>query len=134
MMEVSDLDYSRHCCGLKLPPGRVVASPLARSTAAAQGIDLSTVAGTGPNRRIIAADVQEAKASAPSAPAVSSTPTQLATSSSSTTGYTDIPNSGVRQVRHPPFWQRFPKLGPDYSEAIVGIEANGATLLLECRY
>lgn len=39
--------------------GRVFASPLARSLATGMGIDISTVRGTGPGGRVIAADVRE---------------------------------------------------------------------------
>lgn len=39
---------------------RVLASPLARMTAASAGVGLSQVAGTGPGGRVIAADVEEA--------------------------------------------------------------------------
>jgi pyruvate dehydrogenase E2 component (dihydrolipoamide acetyltransferase) len=52
---------------------RVKASPLARKTASALGVDLSGVKGTGPGGRIIAADVSEAKRTgAPTAPAAAS--------------------------------------------------------------
>lgn len=40
--------------------GRVFASPLAKKLAEEKGIDLSLVSGTGPNDRIIKADVEEA--------------------------------------------------------------------------
>ncbi|GGB69362.1 pyruvate dehydrogenase complex dihydrolipoamide acetyltransferase [Blastomonas aquatica] len=58
---------------------RVKASPLAKRIAAAKGIDLATIKGTGPGGRIVKADVEdakpgEAKAAAPapaSAPAAS---------------------------------------------------------------
>ncbi|WP_188055868.1 pyruvate dehydrogenase complex dihydrolipoamide acetyltransferase [Sphingosinithalassobacter sp. CS137] len=40
---------------------RVKASPLARRIAAEKGIELSAVAGTGPNGRIVKADVEDAK-------------------------------------------------------------------------
>ena len=54
---------------------RLIASPLAKRIAADKGIDLSGVTGSGPNGRIIRADVEGAKAapapaSAPAAPAV----------------------------------------------------------------
>ncbi|CAH0496693.1 pyruvate dehydrogenase complex dihydrolipoamide acetyltransferase [Novosphingobium sp. CECT 9465] len=54
---------------------RLIASPLAKRIAAEKGIDLSGVTGSGPNGRIIRADVEGAKAapapaSAPAAPAV----------------------------------------------------------------
>ncbi len=43
--------------------GRVKASPLAKRVAAADGIDLSSVVGTGPNGRVVRADVENAKRS-----------------------------------------------------------------------
>ena len=51
--------------------GRVKASPLARRIARERGIDLSSVAGTGPEGRIVAEDVERAEAGAapPLAPA-----------------------------------------------------------------
>jgi len=56
--------------------GRVVASPLAKKMATEMGVDISTVAGSGPGGRITAGDVQKAasggapakKAAAPSKP------------------------------------------------------------------
>ncbi|MCB1353751.1 MAG: pyruvate dehydrogenase complex dihydrolipoamide acetyltransferase [Rhodobacteraceae bacterium] len=54
--------------------GRIFASPLARRIAAEKGLDLAKVKGTGPNGRIVKADVENAKpeAAAPaSAPAAS---------------------------------------------------------------
>jgi pyruvate dehydrogenase E2 component (dihydrolipoamide acetyltransferase) len=51
--------------------GRVKASPLARRIARERGIDLQNVAGTGPEGRVVAEDVERAAATgAPSAPAV----------------------------------------------------------------
>jgi pyruvate dehydrogenase E2 component (dihydrolipoamide acetyltransferase) len=47
---------------------RVVASPLARRIAAERGVDLTGVTGTGPNGRIVRADVQNAKPGAAPAP------------------------------------------------------------------
>lgn len=44
---------------------RIFASPLARSLAAAKGIDLSQLAGTGPNGRIVASDLDGATQSLP---------------------------------------------------------------------
>ena len=40
---------------------RIMASPLAKRIAAAKGIDLSTIKGTGPGGRIVKADVEDAK-------------------------------------------------------------------------
>jgi pyruvate dehydrogenase E2 component (dihydrolipoamide acetyltransferase) len=45
--------------------GRVFASPLARRLADQAGIDLSGVAGSGPNGRIVKADVEAAKTTGP---------------------------------------------------------------------
>lgn len=45
------------------PGTRVLASPLARVTAATAGVKLSQVPGTGPGGRVLAADVEEALAS-----------------------------------------------------------------------
>jgi pyruvate dehydrogenase E2 component (dihydrolipoamide acetyltransferase) len=47
--------------------GRVIASPIAKRIAAEKGIDLKTVSGTGPNNRVVKADVLAAQpaASAP---------------------------------------------------------------------
>src|SRR5689334_22577958 len=46
------------------PGARVFASPLARRIAADKGIDLAGVTGTGPNGRIVKADIEGAKAGA----------------------------------------------------------------------
>jgi pyruvate dehydrogenase E2 component (dihydrolipoamide acetyltransferase) len=48
---------------------RIVASPLAKRIAEQKGIDLSGVSGSGPNGRIVKADVEGAKAGAPAAAA-----------------------------------------------------------------
>ena len=63
---------------------RVFASPLARRVAADYGLDLTKVAGSGPNGRIVRADVEKAKsqgtaaagASAPAAARASAAPAQ----------------------------------------------------------
>lgn len=44
--------------------GRVIASPVAKKTAAEKGIDLKTLKGSGPNNRIVKADVENYKPSA----------------------------------------------------------------------
>ncbi|CAA9410014.1 MAG: Dihydrolipoamide acetyltransferase component of pyruvate dehydrogenase complex [uncultured Rubellimicrobium sp.] len=49
--------------------GRVFASPLARRIAEAKGLDLSAVTGTGPNGRIVKADVEKAQPGQTAAPA-----------------------------------------------------------------
>ena len=54
--------------------GRVKASPLARRLAEAQGIDLVGVAGSGPNGRVVKADLEGAKPGAAAAPAAAAQP------------------------------------------------------------
>jgi len=53
---------------------RVLASPLARRIAKDKGLDLSTVAGSGPHGRIVKADVEGASAAPKAAPAPAATP------------------------------------------------------------
>lgn len=48
---------------------RIKASPLAKRIAAAKGIDLATIKGTGPGGRIVKADVEDAKPGQAAAPA-----------------------------------------------------------------
>jgi pyruvate dehydrogenase E2 component (dihydrolipoamide acetyltransferase) len=60
---------------IKQPPqsgnGRIKASPLARRIARERGIDLQNVAGTGPDGRVVAEDVERAAATgAPTAPSL----------------------------------------------------------------
>jgi pyruvate dehydrogenase E2 component (dihydrolipoamide acetyltransferase) len=56
--------------------GRIKASPLARRIARERGIDLANVAGTGPEGRVVAEDVERAAASGPAiAPAAVEIPT-----------------------------------------------------------
>ena len=58
-----------------LPAGaRLKASPLARRIARERGIDLATLAGTGPDGRILAEDVENATVGGTSAPATLSAP------------------------------------------------------------
>ncbi|MBI1272794.1 MAG: pyruvate dehydrogenase complex dihydrolipoamide acetyltransferase [Alphaproteobacteria bacterium] len=89
--------------------GRVFASPLARRVAEQSGVDLKSIAGTGPNGRIVRADVEGAaktggqRAAGPaSAPAASPGPTSSidARDLADKLGmpYEAIPNNGVRKV------------------------------------
>jgi pyruvate dehydrogenase E2 component (dihydrolipoamide acetyltransferase) len=50
------------------PAGRIFASPLARRMAQQAGIDLSRLRGSGPNGRIVKADIESALARPPAAP------------------------------------------------------------------
>ncbi|MBV6632571.1 MAG: pyruvate dehydrogenase complex dihydrolipoamide acetyltransferase [Alphaproteobacteria bacterium] len=94
---------------------RVFASPLARRMAAQAGLDLSAIKGTGPNGRIVKADVEAASAggtAAAPAPAAAPKATEApAAAASMPTGpdakaladaygmtYTEQPNSGMRKV------------------------------------
>jgi pyruvate dehydrogenase E2 component (dihydrolipoamide acetyltransferase) len=75
--------------------GRVFASPLAKRIAANSGIDLATVQGTGPNGRIVKADVEKAAAGG-----ARKAPAKQATAAVSDFGqpYKEVPNSGMRKV------------------------------------
>ncbi len=69
--------------------GRTKASPLAKRIAAADGIDLSAVMGTGPGGRIIRADVENAKRSGGGRSGVVSRNPQE---------FFQVPHSGMRKV------------------------------------
>lgn len=85
---------------------RVIASPLAKQMAAWRGVDLALVSGTGPNGRIIKADVESfdpasVAASAPAAAASAAAPTPTPTPVSDVAGgapYTEDKLSNVRKV------------------------------------
>ena len=81
---------------------RIAASPLARRLAEAQGIDLSTLKGSGPNGRIVRADLDTATAASAPAPAASAAPVPVAKPAAAPVD-TDIPHevvklSGMRKV------------------------------------
>jgi len=77
---------------------RVKASPLARRLAAQQGLDLNSVAGSGPNGRIVKADLSAAKSATAAAPAASAAPAaepaKAAAPAAPTTS--DIPHEAVK--------------------------------------
>jgi pyruvate dehydrogenase E2 component (dihydrolipoamide acetyltransferase) len=87
---------------------RIFASPLARRIAKEDGIDLSGVKGTGPNGRIVRADVETAKAapaavSAPAtskaAPAAAPAPTPAAPKAAAITApHSLVPHTTMRRV------------------------------------
>jgi pyruvate dehydrogenase E2 component (dihydrolipoamide acetyltransferase) len=54
--------------------GRIKASPLARRIARERGVDLAQIAGTGPDGRIVAEDVERAQAQAPTASPAAAVP------------------------------------------------------------
>eukprot|EP00316_Scyphosphaera_apsteinii_P008309 CAMPEP_0119309484 /NCGR_PEP_ID=MMETSP1333-20130426/15792_1 /TAXON_ID=418940 /ORGANISM="Scyphosphaera apsteinii, Strain RCC1455" /LENGTH=453 /DNA_ID=CAMNT_0007313471 /DNA_START=21 /DNA_END=1382 /DNA_ORIENTATION=+ len=72
----------------------IAASPLAKKLAAQLGVALSTVRGTGPGGRIIAADVSEAPIAVTEA--VEAAP--AAALSATAADYIDIPHSNIRKV------------------------------------
>jgi len=81
--------------------GRVFASPLARRIAEQKGVDLAQVSGTGPNGRIVKADVEGAKAGARAPagrPAPSSAPTPAAAVIAGPTPHHVVPHSTMRKV------------------------------------
>ena len=81
--------------------GRIFASPLARRIAEQKGLDLSQVAGSGPNGRIVKSDVEGAApgAKAPAGrPAPSSAPTPAAAVIAGPTPHRVIPHSTMRKV------------------------------------
>jgi pyruvate dehydrogenase E2 component (dihydrolipoamide acetyltransferase) len=74
---------------------RIKASPLAKRIAAEKGVNLATVTGTGPNGRIIKADLDGAASSAPAAKAAQVAPTAPSAPSPAPID-TDIPHEVVK--------------------------------------
>ena len=72
---------------------RIKASPLARRLAEAQGIDLSTLKGSGPGGRIVRADLGEKAGGAMAAPAAQAAPVQAAPAQPFET---EIPHEAVK--------------------------------------
>jgi pyruvate dehydrogenase E2 component (dihydrolipoamide acetyltransferase) len=82
--------------------GRVKASPLAKKLAAEKGIDINKLSGSGDSGRIVKADVDSYK---PSATPATGAPEKKAAAApvlapvvTGQEGYTDIPNSQIRNV------------------------------------
>ena len=84
--------------------GRIFASPLAKRIAAEKGLDLSRITGSGPNGRIVKADVESAKPGAAPAAAPVAAPAPRAAPPSGgqplfvAPGDTRIPHTAVRKV------------------------------------
>ncbi|WP_338331362.1 pyruvate dehydrogenase complex dihydrolipoamide acetyltransferase [Acetobacter sp. LMG 32666] len=76
------------------PTNRIVASPLARRIAAAKGVDLATLKGTGPNGRIVKRDVEAAGAQQAAAPQPHTPDTVPLPAGASRT----VPHSTMRKV------------------------------------
>ena len=81
---------------------RVLASPLAKRLAEQTGVDLKNVRGTGPNGRIVKADVESAKTAPKSASRSAAAPAQGVDARDYADklgmAYDAIPNSSVRKV------------------------------------
>ena len=89
------------------PGARIFASPLARRMAKQAGLALETIAGTGPNGRIVKVDVEAAIAAAAAAPAVAAPAAvpaapvaapAAAPAMPATAAYQDAPASTMRKV------------------------------------
>ncbi|HEV8591357.1 MAG TPA: pyruvate dehydrogenase complex dihydrolipoamide acetyltransferase [Pyrinomonadaceae bacterium] len=81
--------------------GRLIVSPIAARMAADNGIDLRSIAGSGPNGRIIKRDVEEALAGTRTPSSAVSAKREKAFVPSTVVGasaYTDEPTSKIRQV------------------------------------
>lgn len=85
---------------------RVFASPLAVRLAEEKGLDINSISGTGPNGRVLAADVEEFKAqpvaaaaaAAPKAKAKAASSGAMADLPSTAGAYEDFENSQIRKV------------------------------------
>jgi len=73
------------------------ASPLARGTAAQRGVNVQDIKGSGPNGRVLQADVLESAGSSQTQQSQQKSAAP-ASSSSSSEAYTDLPNSQIRKV------------------------------------
>lgn len=76
--------------------GRVKASPLAKKVAAEKGVDLQSVQGSGPNGRVVIADVEKALTGGAS---TSSIPASTPSSAASAPSPTMRPSSGSESVK-----------------------------------
>lgn len=82
---------------------RIFASPLARRLAQEKGIPLNQIKGSGPNGRIVKADVDSYKAPSPATTSSSKKESSSASASASapaesSSSYTDSPTSNMRKV------------------------------------
>jgi pyruvate dehydrogenase E2 component (dihydrolipoamide acetyltransferase) len=82
---------------------RVKASPLARRIASERGLDLGVVAGTGPEGRIVARDLEAAPTAIPARPAITPSPTSPlprvpSAQRAPAPPYTDVPLTQIRKT------------------------------------
>lgn len=78
--------------------GRVKASPLAKKIAQEKGVDLRLLQGSGDGGRIIKADIDNYKPGSVAAPAAAPAASVATFAGSTEEGYTDLPNSQMRNV------------------------------------
>ncbi|MEA2567053.1 MAG: hypothetical protein QOD49_2230, partial [Actinomycetota bacterium] len=79
--------------------GRLKASPLARRMAAERGLDLGVVAGTGPEGRIVARDLEASSVQAAARPAAAATASASPLPRvSAGAAYTDVPLTQIRKT------------------------------------
>ena len=78
--------------------GRLIVSPIAARMAAENGIDLKTVAGSGPNGRVIKRDIEEAMASRVSGSASQAARVFVPSTVVGASGYHDETTSQMRRV------------------------------------
>jgi pyruvate dehydrogenase E2 component (dihydrolipoamide acetyltransferase) len=80
-------------------PERIFASPLVRRLAAERGVDLSGIAGSGPNGRIVRRDLDDhvAASATPSAPVAEPSARDVGAPTAGP-GYTDMPHTAMRRA------------------------------------
>jgi len=78
--------------------GRIFASPLARRIATDLNVDLARVSGSGPNGRVLKADVEAASRAGAAAPAVAPVIAPVPAPAPGGPAYEDIPHSNTRRV------------------------------------
>lgn len=86
-------DSSEATTAASMTDGRVKASPLAKKVAAEKGLDLQSVEGSGPNGRVVIADVEKALAGG--------APSQAATSSAAPTAQAGTTSTPAPQAPAP---------------------------------
>ncbi len=79
------------------PGGRVKASPLARRLATQSGLDLARIAGSGPNGRVVKADIEAAQKAPAGAPRPSA-PGPAAAPAFGLPPFVEQPHSNVRKI------------------------------------
>ncbi len=107
---------------------KIKASPLAKKLAKAEGIDLATISGSGPNGRIVKQDVLDAKANGGSAPAPTASPLSaapVALPGLAIAETVDIPVSSMRGV----IAKRLVESKVNAPHFYLQIEVNAANLL-----